>query len=58
MLLAIAGTLLHHGIVDHKWVIDGSVLGTASDIPLGRVQSRRPSADRTKPRFWACCASR
>ena len=28
MLLAIAGTLLHHGIVDYKWIVIALVLGT------------------------------
>src|SRR5260370_17635964 len=38
MVLAIAGTLLHHGIVDYKWIIIGLVLGTGIGIPLGMVQ--------------------
>src|ERR1700680_3890513 len=37
MVLAIAGTLLHHGIVDYKWVIIALVLGTGIGIPLGMV---------------------
>src|SRR6202789_2003674 len=37
MLLAICGTLLHHGIVDYKLIAIGLVLGTIIGIPLGRV---------------------
>ena len=38
MVLAIAGTLLHHGIVDYKWIAAALVLGTLIGIPLGMVQ--------------------
>src|SRR5450432_3000725 len=38
MVLAIAGTLLHHGIIDYKWIIIALVLGTGIGIPLGMVQ--------------------
>ncbi len=38
MVLAIAGTLLHHGIVDYKWIAVGLVLGSGIGIPLGMVQ--------------------
>src|SRR5580700_4373882 len=37
MVLAIAGTLLHHGIVDYKWIAVGLVLGSGIGIPLGMV---------------------
>ena len=37
MVLAIAGTLLHHGIVDYKWIAVGLVLGSGIGIPLGTV---------------------
>jgi NAD(P) transhydrogenase subunit beta len=37
MLLAIAGTLLHKGIVDYRWIAVGLVLGTIIGVPLGRV---------------------
>jgi NAD(P) transhydrogenase subunit beta len=37
MLLAIAGTLLHKGIVDYRWIAVGLVLGTVIGVPLGRV---------------------
>jgi len=38
MLLAIAGTLLHHGIVDYKWIAIALVLGSIIGVPLGLVQ--------------------
>ena len=38
MLLAIGGTLLHHGIIDYTWIAIGLVLGTIIGIPLGLVQ--------------------
>src|SRR6202521_6438328 len=37
MLLAIVGTLLHHGIVEYKWIIIALVLGTIIGVPLGEV---------------------
>src|SRR5580693_4149574 len=37
MLLAIAGTLLHKGILDYRWIAIGLVLGTIIGVPLGRV---------------------
>ena len=37
MLLAIVGTLLHHGIVDYKWIFIALVLGTIIGVPLGSV---------------------
>src|ERR1700676_2127885 len=38
MVLAIAGTLLHHGIVDYKWIIIALGLGSGIGVPLGMVQ--------------------
>ena len=38
MVLAIGGTLLHHGIVDYKLIAIALVLGTIIGIPLGKVQ--------------------
>jgi H+-translocating NAD(P) transhydrogenase subunit beta len=35
MLFAIAGTLLHHSIVDYRWIAAGLVLGTIIGYPLG-----------------------
>src|SRR6202790_3212588 len=37
MLLAIAGTLLSHDIVDYKWVAIALVLGSIIGVPLGMV---------------------
>src|ERR1017187_10437400 len=38
MVLAIGGTLLHHGIVEYRWILIALVLGTIIGIPLGMVQ--------------------
>jgi NAD(P) transhydrogenase subunit beta len=38
MALAIGGTLLHHGIVEYRWILIALVLGTIIGIPLGLVQ--------------------
>jgi NAD(P) transhydrogenase subunit beta len=35
MLLAIAGTLVHHEIVSYEWIAVGLALGTVIGIPLG-----------------------
>ncbi|MGH7718572.1 MAG: NAD(P)(+) transhydrogenase (Re/Si-specific) subunit beta [Gemmatimonadaceae bacterium] len=35
MLLAIIGTLLHHDIIDYRWIAVGLVVGTVIGIPLG-----------------------
>src|SRR3981081_868674 len=58
MVLAIAGTLLHHGIVDYKWVIIGLVLGSGIGIPLGMVQMT-PVPQRTalSHAFGALCVT-
>jgi NAD(P) transhydrogenase subunit beta len=33
MVLAIGGTLLHHGIVDYKWIAVALVLGVIIGVP-------------------------
>jgi NAD(P) transhydrogenase subunit beta len=38
MVLAIGGTLLHHGIVEYRWIAVALVLGIMIGIPLGMVQ--------------------
>jgi H+-translocating NAD(P) transhydrogenase subunit beta len=38
MLLAIAATLLYHGIIDYKWIAIALVLGSIIGVPLGLVQ--------------------
>ncbi|HET9452677.1 MAG TPA: NAD(P)(+) transhydrogenase (Re/Si-specific) subunit beta [Gemmatimonadaceae bacterium] len=35
MLLAIAGTLINHQILDYKWIVGGMLIGTAIGYPLG-----------------------
>ena len=52
MLLAIGGTLLHHGIVDYKWIAIALVLGThhrRSSRP--GADDGRAAADRAQPRL-------
>src|SRR6267143_2631226 len=34
MLLAIIGSLLHHDIIDYRWIAAGLVLGTAIGVPM------------------------
>ncbi|MGD1101238.1 MAG: NAD(P)(+) transhydrogenase (Re/Si-specific) subunit beta [Terriglobia bacterium] len=38
MVLAIGGTLLHHGIIEYQWILIALVLGTIIGVPLGLVQ--------------------
>jgi NAD(P) transhydrogenase subunit beta len=57
MLLAICGTLLHHGI-DYRWVIVGLVLGTGIGIPLGFVQMTAvPQRTALSHAFGALCVT-
>src|SRR2546421_11837145 len=58
MLLAIAGTLLHHGIVDYKWIIIALVLGSGIGIPLGMVQMTAvPQRTALSHAFGALCVT-
>src|SRR5438128_495726 len=58
MVLAIAGTLLHHGIVDYKWIAIALVLGTGIGIPLGRVQMTAvPQRTALSHAFGALCVT-
>src|SRR3979411_772770 len=34
MLLAIIGSLLHHEIIDYRWIAAGLVLGTVIGVPM------------------------
>src|SRR5271168_4263697 len=56
MVLAIVGTLLHHGIVDYKWIAVGLVLGIG--IPLGMVQMTAvPQRTALSHAFGALCVT-
>ena len=58
MALAIAGTLLHHGIVDYKWVAIALVLGTIIGIPLGKVaMTAVPQRTALSHAFGALCVT-
>ena len=58
MVLAIGGTLLHHGIVDWKWVIIALVLGSGIGIPLGMVQMTAvPQRTALSHAFGALCVT-
>jgi len=58
MVLAIAGTLLHHGIVDYKWILISLVLGTIIGVPLGRVQMTAvPQRTALSHAFGALCVT-
>ena len=58
MLLAIAGTLLHHGIVDYKWIGIALVLGTVIGAPLGMVHMTAvPQRTALSHAFGALCVT-
>src|SRR5213082_3392911 len=58
MALAIAGTLLHHGIVDYKWIVIALVLGSGIGIPLGMVQMTAvPQRTALSHAFGALCVT-
>jgi NAD(P) transhydrogenase subunit beta len=58
MLLAIAGTLLHHGIVDYKWIAIALVLGTIIGVPLGKVaMTAVPQRTALSHAFGALCVT-
>ena len=58
MVLAIGGTLLHHGIVDYKWIIIALVLGSGIGIPLGMVQMTAvPQRTALSHAFGALCVT-
>jgi NAD(P) transhydrogenase subunit beta len=58
MLLAIAGTLFHHGIVDYTWIAIALVLGTIIGVPLGMVQMTAvPQRTALSHAFGALCVT-
>jgi NAD(P) transhydrogenase subunit beta len=58
MLLAIAGTLLYHGIVDYKWLAAALVLGTVIGVPLGKVaMTAVPQRTALSHAFGALCVT-
>src|SRR6202044_2962310 len=58
MVLAIAGTLLNHGIVDYKWIAVALVLGTIIGVPLGMVHMTAvPQRTALSHAFGALCVT-
>jgi len=58
MLLAIAGTLLNHDIVDYKWVVIALVLGSIIGVPLGMVHMTAvPQRTALSHAFGALCVT-
>ena len=58
MLLAIAGTLLNHDIVDYKWVAVALVLGSIIGVPLGMVHMTAvPQRTALSHAFGALCVT-
>jgi NAD(P) transhydrogenase subunit beta len=58
MVLAIGGTLLHHGIIDYKWIIIALVIGSGIGVPLGMVQMTAvPQRTALSHAFGALCVT-
>jgi NAD(P) transhydrogenase subunit beta len=58
MLLAVVGTLLHHGIVEYKWIVIALVLGTIIGVPLGEVaMTAVPQRTALSHAFGALCVT-
>jgi len=58
MLLAVVGTLFHHGIVSYRWIAIALVLGTAIGVPLGRVaMTAVPQRTALSHAFGALCVT-
>src|SRR5215471_2107022 len=58
MAVAIGGTLLHHGIVDYKWIAIALVIGTIIGVPLGLVQMTAvPQRTALSHAFGAFCVT-
>jgi H+-translocating NAD(P) transhydrogenase subunit beta len=58
MLLAVVGTLLHHGIVDYTWIAIALLLGTVIGVPLGFVHMTAvPQRTALSHAFGALCVT-
>ncbi len=58
MVIAIAGTLLHHGILSYTWIAVGLVLGTIIGVPLGEVaMTAVPQRTALSHAFGALCVT-
>jgi NAD(P) transhydrogenase subunit beta len=58
MLLAIGGTLLHHGIVDYKWIVIALMIGSGIGVPLGFVHMTAvPQRTALSHAFGALCVT-
>jgi H+-translocating NAD(P) transhydrogenase subunit beta len=58
MVLAVAGTLLHQGIVDYKWIAIALVLGAIIGVPLGEVaMTAVPQRTALSHAFGALCVT-
>jgi NAD(P) transhydrogenase subunit beta len=58
MLLAIVGTLFHHGIVEYRWIALALVLGSIIGAALGRVQMTAvPQRTALSHAFGALCVT-
>jgi NAD(P) transhydrogenase subunit beta len=58
MVLAIAGTLLHKGILTYTWIAVGLVLGTIVGVPLGKVaMTAVPQRTALSHAFGALCVT-
>ncbi len=58
MLLAVVGTVFHHGIVDYKLIAIGLVLGCIIGVPLGKVQMTAvPQRTALSHAFGALCVT-
>lgn len=58
MVLAIVGTLLHHGLIDYRLIAIGLVVGTIIGIPLGKVQMTAvPQRTALSHAFGALCVT-
>jgi NAD(P) transhydrogenase subunit beta len=57
MLLAVIGTLLHHGL-DYKWIAIALVIGSIIGVPLGEVaMTAVPQRTALSHAFGACCVT-